>query len=62
MHWLMRMSKWARKPPSPQKVKIVFGVLAVCLVLAGIEALDLWPDWATTEPMGRGAPKGLGLR
>lgn len=42
---LLRMAKWARNPPSERMVKLVLGVIAVCLVLAGAEWLGLLPDW-----------------
>ncbi|WP_171129216.1 MULTISPECIES: hypothetical protein [unclassified Ruegeria] len=47
---LLRMSKWARRPPSERRVKLVFGMLLACGVLAGIQYLGWWPDWATLEP------------
>ncbi len=52
---LLRMSKWARNPPSERRVKLVIAVLLICLMIAGIEYLGLWPDWAKTEP-GRFRP------
>jgi hypothetical protein len=51
--WLMRMSQWARKPPSIKKVKLVFGVIALALIIAGIEWMGWWPDWATAERIPR---------
>ncbi|MEM9968147.1 MAG: hypothetical protein AAF755_08620 [Pseudomonadota bacterium] len=45
--WLLRMSLWARNPPSAARVKFVFGIVAICLVLFGIEKLFGWPDWMT---------------
>jgi hypothetical protein len=49
--WLLRMSRWARNPPSAKRIKLVFGIIAVCLMLVGLEALGLWPDWATATRM-----------
>lgn len=49
MRMFLRMSKWARNPPSAKRVKLVFGIVAVCLMIALIEWLGLWPDWATTQ-------------
>lgn len=49
MRMFLRMSKWARNPPSAKRVKLVFGIVAVCLLIALIEWLGLWPDWATTQ-------------
>lgn len=47
MNWLMRAKGWARNPPSEGRVKLVFGVIAICLVLAGLEWAFGWPDWLT---------------
>lgn len=46
---LMRMSRWARKPPSEARVKMVLGILVACLLLFAIERLVGWPDWLTLE-------------
>lgn len=43
--WLLRMSKWARHPASAARVRLVFTVVAICLVLWGIEQLWGWPDF-----------------
>ncbi len=51
--WLMRMARWARIPPSMRQVRAFLAILAVCLALVGIEALGLWPDWATVQGGGR---------
>jgi hypothetical protein len=47
--WLVRAKGWARNPPSEGRVKLVFGVVALCLVIAGIEYFGLWPDWMTLD-------------
>ena len=47
MKWLIRMARWARHPPSPGRVKLVFGVIALCLALYGVEKILGWPDWLT---------------
>ncbi len=44
LHWLMRMSQWARHPPSWARVKLVLGVVAVCLALWGIGLIWGWPE------------------
>jgi hypothetical protein len=44
---LLRASRWARNPPSEGRVRLVFGVIALCLVIVGIEWLFGWPDWLT---------------
>ena len=50
---LLRMSRWARNPPSEKRVKMVFGIIVLALAIAGIEWLGLWPEWATTERIPR---------
>lgn len=50
---LMRMNKWARNPPSETRVKLVFGIVAACLVLVLIEKFIGWPDMLTLEPQRR---------
>ena len=51
--WLLRASRWARRPPSAQRVILVLGVVAVALAIVLIEWFGWWPDWATLES-GRG--------
>jgi hypothetical protein len=53
MIWLMRAKQWARNPPSEGRVKLIFGVIALCLMVAGYEWLFGWPDWLVP---GRLAP------
>lgn len=47
----LRMSKWARNPPSERRVKFLFGVILACLVIAGIEYLGWWPEWARVQSL-----------
>lgn len=47
--WLVRMAQWARNPPSPQRVKLVFGVVALCLLIFGIEWMFGWPEWLVPQ-------------
>jgi hypothetical protein len=49
--WLFRMARWARRPPSPSRVKLVFGVIALCLALYGVERFFGWPEWLTVTPV-----------
>lgn len=49
--WLLRAKRWAQNPPSEGRVKLVFGVVALCLVLVGIEFLVGWPDWMTVDSL-----------
>lgn len=56
--WLIRASRWARNPPKPRTVKLVLAVIALGLLLAGLEHLGLWPDWATMDrPHGPRLPR-----
>ena len=50
---LLRMARWARRPPSAKRVMLVFGVVAVALVIAGLDWMGWWPEWARTEPIRR---------
>lgn len=54
VRWLMRAKRWAQNPPSESRVKLFFAVLAICLLIAGIEHWVGWPDWATLDAAGRG--------
>ena len=49
--WLLRAKRWAQNPPSEGRVKLVFGVVALCLVLVGIEYIVGWPDWMTVDSL-----------
>ncbi len=49
--WLVRAKRWAQNPPSEYRVKLVFGVIAVCLLIAGFEWLFGWPDWLAVNRM-----------
>lgn len=51
--WFLRMAKWARNPPSEARVKLVLGVIVICLLLVGIEHFFGWPDWLTLNNGGR---------
>jgi hypothetical protein len=54
--WLMRMAKWARNPPSPGRVKLVFGVVAICLAIWGFEMIWGWPTWLTVNGKAKFQP------
>jgi len=49
MNWLLRMSRWARNPPSAKTVMRILALIGVCFAIFGIEKLGLWPDWATAD-------------
>ncbi|MCB2093652.1 MAG: hypothetical protein H6901_01105 [Rhodobacteraceae bacterium] len=53
---LLRMARWAHRPPSTRRVILVFSVVAICLVLAGAEWLDLLPE-GFGRPPDRQIPK-----
>lgn len=48
---LLRMAKWARRPPSLQRVKLVLAVIALSLLLFGIERMTGWPDSLTPNDL-----------
>ncbi|MEZ5912025.1 MAG: hypothetical protein R3D84_07225 [Paracoccaceae bacterium] len=56
-HWLMRMVRWARNPPSERQVIMVLSIIAFCLALAGIEWFWGWPDWLSVNSLRGGAPR-----
>ena len=49
--WLLRAKRWAQNPPSEGRVKLVLGVIALCLILVGIEYFVGWPDWMVVESL-----------
>lgn len=52
LHFL-RMAKWIRNPPSPRRVRLVFGIVALCLALAAVERWIGWPEALSPEPTRR---------
>ena len=58
IRWLLRAKRLAQNPPSWRKVKFVFYILAFCVLLFVIERYVGWPDWLTTNNLGRrGTPR-----
>jgi len=51
-HWLFRMARWARFPPSERRVKFVVAIVAMCLALAAIEYFIGWPEALSIPPRG----------
>lgn len=49
----MQAKRWSQNPPSAKRVKLVFGVLAIALLIVGLEWLGFWPEWARAERMPR---------
>lgn len=46
---ILRMSRWARRPPSMRRVVAFLGVLAASLIIVGAEHLGLLPDFMTDQ-------------
>ncbi len=44
---LLRMAQLVRNPPSMQRIILWAVVVGICLALAGMEKLGLWPVWLT---------------
>lgn len=58
--WFLRAKRWAQRPPSAARVKLVLAVIAICAALYGLELAGLWPEWLTLDaPHGR---RSLGVR
>ena len=47
--WLVRIKRLIANPPSPARVKLILGVVALCLLVAGIESIWGWPAWLTPQ-------------
>ncbi len=50
----LRMSSWARNPPSAKRVKLVLVVIALVAAIWGLEQLFGTPDWIRINSMPRG--------
>lgn len=48
---LLRMAQLVRNPPSMQRIILWAVVIGLCLALAGIDKLGLWPDWLNVNSM-----------
>jgi len=46
-HWLLRMARWARNPPSSRQVIFVLAIIAVCLAIWAVEEIFGFP-WDVT--------------
>ncbi|MCT8328802.1 hypothetical protein [Albidovulum sediminis] len=44
---ILRLSRWARHPPSARRVAVFLGVIAASLLLAGAERLGWLPEFMT---------------
>lgn len=56
---LLRMARWAHKPPSEKRVKRVAVIILICLAIFGAEYFGLWPDALTAERAPRIKPKPI---
>ncbi|MEP2921183.1 hypothetical protein [Sulfitobacter sp.] len=50
---LMRAKRWAQNPPSFKRLILLAAVIAIALVIFGLEHFGFWPDWATAERLPR---------
>lgn len=51
LFWLLRAKRWVQNPPSEGRVKLVLGVIALCLLIVAVERLVGWPDWLTVDSL-----------
>ena len=52
-NFFLRMARWARHPPSPQRVKLMAILVALCVMLWGIDLMGWWPDWLAVNGRAR---------
>ena len=50
---LLWAKRWVQNPPSPKRIKLVFAVVAIALLVVGIDYFCFWPDWARAEHFPR---------
>ena len=48
------MKRWAANPPSEKMVKLVLGIIVVCVLVYAVERMVGWPDWLTPHYVPRG--------
>ncbi len=53
MGWFLRMSRWARNPPSPKMAMVILVVVLLSLSLVAVEHVWGWPDWLTVNRVPR---------
>lgn len=51
--WLLMAKRWAQNPPSMGRVKLVVGIIVVCLLVVGAEKLGVTPDWMAADRVRR---------
>ena len=54
--WWIRMVMWARRRPSRRLMIAIVAVAVVATLTVGLEKAGLWPDWATSDRIGRRGP------
>lgn len=54
MGWFLRMSRWARHPPSAKMALVIAAIVLVALSLVAVEHIWGWPDWLTVNRVRRG--------
>jgi hypothetical protein len=47
--WLMRMRRMASQRRPLWQLKMLLGVIVICIVLVGIEKFVGWPDWLVVQ-------------
>lgn len=50
----LRMARWAHRPPSEKRVKLVLLVIVLCFVVFGIERIFGFPQWLAPDNTPRG--------
>ncbi|MGP3696419.1 hypothetical protein [Rhodobacter sp. NSM] len=50
--WLLRMTRWVRRPPSLQRVLLMLAVVGASLALAAVERTVGWPEALTVDGFG----------
>lgn len=54
LFWLLRLSRWMRRPPSRRQLLVIVVVLGICAALVAVERTIGLPDWMQLEPQKRG--------
>ncbi|MEM9910179.1 MAG: hypothetical protein AAF922_05285 [Pseudomonadota bacterium] len=44
------MKRWVQNPPSDNRVKLVLGIVAACLLLFALERFVGLPEWMQVSP------------
>ena len=52
--WFLRMSRWARNPPSGKRALMLLAIIGFCLLLYAIETFFGWPEALTPKNSFRG--------